>query len=81
MRRLRLVLRSIFIVLLLTAPAALAQYTGCYTCKTTYYANGTVQMYCADPPPLMYGNEFCEIGDDPWVYCQTFGQSCCLDPI
>lgn len=79
--RIRLSLRLLVCAFVLMAPAAFAQYSGCYTCKTIFFQDGDVYMYCADPPPLVYGNEYCAIFDDPWLYCEQWGDSCCIDPI
>ncbi len=64
-------------------PKASAQYENCYRCKGIVYEDGTQSMYCSTPPPLVYGSEYCEIGEidvDRW-YCQTWGDSCCNDPL
>lgn len=80
MTRFRLAICVVFCLALVTAPTATAQYSDCYVCKSVHYPDGDEYWWCAEPPTLMYGAEFCEIGDDPWLYCQTWGNECCIDP-
>jgi hypothetical protein len=77
---LRCSLALLVAVTLWNAPVAEAQYDGCYVCKTIYLSDGSTLMSCVTPPPVMFGAEFCFIDDDPWLYCQTWGNSCCMDP-
>lgn len=72
-----------FLAALLHAPAAFAQFQNCFQCKMIIYSDGREQMYCATPPALIYGREYCaidEIGPDTW-FCQTWGDQCCNDPV
>lgn len=80
MPRLRIALVLSVLVLGIAAPKASAQYGDCYACYHRVDPSGNEFWWCAAPPPLVFGNEFCFIGDDPWVYCQTWGNQCCIDP-
>jgi hypothetical protein len=76
--------RYAFVVLLLAAaPAAFAQYENCFECRTIVQQDGSVLMYCVTPPALIYGSQFCEVGelDTDRYYCSTWGNTCCNDPI
>ena len=73
----------LLLFLLLPAPAAAQGYGDCYTCNFTWNLDtGEVRMWCASSRPLERGYEECDSGEvtPGWLYCQTFGDECCLDP-
>ena len=77
----RSLLALTFGLFLYSPPSAFAQYGGCYMCTSTHFSDGSVLMFCDEPDPLIFGREYCFIDDDPWLYCQTFGPTCCIDPM
>jgi hypothetical protein len=71
------------LVALAAAPTAFAQYGGCYQCRLVQYQDGSTSLYCRNTPTLVYGNVNCEVEEfdtDRW-YCQSWGETCCMDPI
>ncbi len=85
----KLLFRSFLILIaayaVFDAPAAAAQYGGCYnSCvMTTDAETGEItSMYCKEADPLQWGERECE-----WVeldsnkyYCDIWGEPCCRDP-
>jgi hypothetical protein len=69
------------LIAVLLAPTAFASQPACFTCKSVFYNNGEIYMFCDRPDPLQWGSDYCTVDYYPeGAYCYEWGYPCCVDP-